>query len=42
MLGCPVEDQGTAREDEQNDRLANSDYGFEKLLLIAWQIKMRT
>ena len=40
MLGGPVEDQGTARENEQNDRLAGSDYGFQNLLLIARQIEV--
>ena len=40
MFGSPVENQRTAREDEQNDRLAGGDDGFKKLLLVAGQIEV--
>ena len=41
MLGGPVEHEGTARENEQNDRLAGGGDGFQKLLLVAGQVEMR-
>jgi hypothetical protein len=40
VYGCPVEDQRTAGEDEQNHRLACSNDGFKKLLLVAGKIEV--